>query len=44
MAKQVWNNLVEEFDLKSGWDPGSRLRCPLEKDGDAFLTTFANSR
>ena len=44
VAKAIWNNLVEDFDSKSAWDPGSRLKCPVERNGDAFLSTFENSK
>ncbi len=44
MAKAVWNNLVEHFDFKSSWEPDARLQCPIERNGDAYLSTFTNSR
>ena len=44
VAKVIWNNLVEDFDSKSAWDPGARLKCPVERNGDAFLSTFENSK
>ena len=44
MAKAIWNNLVEDFDSKSAWDTGSRLKCPVDRNADAFLSTFENSK
>ena len=45
VAKAIWNNLVKDFDSKSAWDPaGSRLKCPADRNGDAFLSTFENSK
>ena len=35
---------MENFDFKSTWDPDARLKCPIERNGDSFLSTFSNSR
>lgn len=42
MTKAIWNNLLENFDYKSPWDPHSRLKCPSRDE--PFLSTYVNSR